>query len=355
MEGVGTFITEGECCWSAALCGMSTAEEADFMAQLLGSCAVPSELNDMSHPFGNPYSSFPSMDEDYNLHNFLPQGGGGISSVDSFGFPTPTFKSYGITDADQFYATNNASVSTDFCMVDDDQTNNPFPDSLMEEHTVCIINQENGTSNLGESGGIKEEGVTVLDQKLQQPKRKFEIPRRPDPITKEPKRRCRVPRNKKNADSKKKAIKDTDDEEANAGLNGQSSSSCSSEDDSNASLELNGIETSYSKGSASLNSSGKSRASRGSATDPQSLYARKRRERINERLRILQCLVPNGTKVDISTMLEEAAQYVKFLQLQIKLLSSDDMWMYAPIAYNGMDIGLDLKGRPFTDLISKAN
>ncbi|XP_023739041.1 transcription factor bHLH84 [Lactuca sativa] len=87
----------------------------------------------------------------------------------------------------------------------------------------------------------------------------------------------------------------------------------------------------------------KTRASRGTATDPQSVYARKRRERINERLRILQNLVPNGTKVDISTMLEEAVEYVKFLQLQIKLLSSDDMWMYAPIAYNGMDIGLDLK------------
>jgi hypothetical protein len=81
-------------------------------------------------------------------------------------------------------------------------------------------------------------------------------------------------------------------------------------------------------------------------------------------------------KVDISTMLEEAAQYVKFLQLQIKvgyqhlharrlniwkekcvilylklwhntnfvsnnyvqLLSSDDTWMYAPIAYNGINI-----------------
>ncbi|BBG95167.1 ROOT HAIR DEFECTIVE 6-LIKE 2 [Prunus dulcis] len=69
----------------------------------------------------------------------------------------------------------------------------------------------------------------------------------------------------------------------------------------------------------------------------------KRRERINERLRILQNLVPNGTKVDISTMLEEAVHYVKFLQLQIKLLSSDDMWMYAPIAYNGMDIGLSLQ------------
>ncbi|KAI3789185.1 hypothetical protein L2E82_01975 [Cichorium intybus] len=91
-----------------------------------------------------------------------------------------------------------------------------------------------------------------------------------------------------------------------------------------------------------LKSNVKTKASRGSATDPQSVYARKRRERINERLRLLQSLVPNGTKVDISTMLEEAVQYVKFLQLQIKLLSSDDLWMYAPIAHNGLDIGLDL-------------
>ncbi|XP_058757376.1 transcription factor bHLH139-like [Vicia villosa] len=86
----------------------------------------------------------------------------------------------------------------------------------------------------------------------------------------------------------------------------------------------------------------KSRARNGHATDSQSIYARRRRERINERLRILQTLVPNGTKVDISTMLEEAVQYVKFLQLQIKVLSSEDMWMYAPLAYNGINIGLDL-------------
>ncbi|CAD6267703.1 unnamed protein product [Miscanthus lutarioriparius] len=46
----------------------------------------------------------------------------------------------------------------------------------------------------------------------------------------------------------------------------------------------------------------------------------RRRERINERLSTLQQLIPNGTKVDMSTMLEEAVQYVKFLQLQIKLL-----------------------------------
>ncbi|OEL19726.1 hypothetical protein BAE44_0019255 [Dichanthelium oligosanthes] len=53
-----------------------------------------------------------------------------------------------------------------------------------------------------------------------------------------------------------------------------------------------------------------------------------------------------GGKVDISTMLEEAVQYVKFLQVQIKLLSSDDMWMFAPIAYNGVNVGLDLKISP---------
>ncbi|CAN8313425.1 unnamed protein product [Cochlearia groenlandica] len=87
------------------------------------------------------------------------------------------------------------------------------------------------------------------------------------------------------------------------------------------------------------NVKGKTRATKGKATDPQSLYARKRREKINERLKTLQNLVPNGTKVDISTMLEEAVHYVKFLQLQIKLLSSDDLWMYAPLAYNGLDMG----------------
>uniref|UniRef100_A0A0E0JAX4 BHLH domain-containing protein n=1 Tax=Oryza nivara TaxID=4536 RepID=A0A0E0JAX4_ORYNI len=71
-----------------------------------------------------------------------------------------------------------------------------------------------------------------------------------------------------------------------------------------------------------------------SAESSQSYYAKNRRQRINERLRILQELIPNGTKVDISTMLEEAIQYVKFLHLQIKLLSSDEMWMYAPLAFD---------------------
>lgn len=63
----------------------------------------------------------------------------------------------------------------------------------------------------------------------------------------------------------KKTMQEKDNEEENNGGNKQSCSSLSSEDDSNASQELNEeIE----------NSNAKTKASRGSATDPQSLYAR---------------------------------------------------------------------------------
>ncbi|XP_065861368.1 transcription factor LRL1 [Euphorbia lathyris] len=62
------------------------------------------------------------------------------------------------------------------------------------------------------------------------------------------------------------------------------------------------------------------------AKDPQSIAAKNRRERISERLKILQELVPNGSKVDLVTMLEKAISYVKFLQLQVKVLATDEFW-----------------------------
>jgi hypothetical protein len=132
----------------------------------------------------------------------------------------------------------------------------------------------------------------------------------------------------------------------------------------------------------------------------------KRRERINERLKILQNLVPNGTKAsetksfrtgnliknrtrgthgsdawtDVVFRLTSArclrkqfntssscssrsrlvpskfwsqscwyrvfpmliTQRMQFF-LCWQLLSSDDMWMFAPIAYNGVNVGLDIK------------
>ncbi|CAA7032672.1 unnamed protein product [Microthlaspi erraticum] len=73
--------------------------------------------------------------------------------------------------------------------------------------------------------------------------------------------------------------------------------------------------------------SGKAKAKpTNSPKDPQSQAAKNRRERISERLKILQELVPNGTKVDLVTMLEKAISYVKFLQVQVKVLATDEFW-----------------------------
>ncbi|GJN32934.1 hypothetical protein PR202_gb21479 [Eleusine coracana subsp. coracana] len=183
----------------------------------------------------------------------------------------------------------------------------PFPYADFESHNAIPYFSEDCSLH-GNQSSVREEEVA-----------------NDAPATKKRKSSATMKASKKIKKVGKKDYVDNDDG-GNSYVDMQSSSSCTSE---NGNLE----------GNANASSTKTCiRASRGAATDPQSLYARKRRERINERLRILQNLVPNGTKVDISTMLEEAAHYVKFLQLQIKLLSSDDMWMYAPIAYNGIDI-----------------
>ncbi|XP_058105457.1 transcription factor UNE12 isoform X1 [Magnolia sinica] len=63
------------------------------------------------------------------------------------------------------------------------------------------------------------------------------------------------------------------------------------------------------------------RARRGQATDPHSIAERLRRERIAERMKALQELVPSSNKTDRAAMLDEIVDYVKFLRLQVKVLS----------------------------------
>ncbi|XP_039004864.1 uncharacterized protein LOC120132103 [Hibiscus syriacus] len=63
------------------------------------------------------------------------------------------------------------------------------------------------------------------------------------------------------------------------------------------------------------------RARRGQATDPHSIAERLRREKIADRMKNLQELVPNSNKTDKASVLDEVIQYVKFLQLQVKVLS----------------------------------
>ncbi|GMJ15878.1 DEFECTIVE REGION OF POLLEN 1, LJRHL1-like 1 [Hibiscus trionum] len=76
----------------------------------------------------------------------------------------------------------------------------------------------------------------------------------------------------------------------------------------------------------------KVRARRGQATDPHSIAERLRRVRIAERMKSLQELVPNANKTDKASMLDEIIDYVKFLQLQVKVLSMSRLGGAAAVA-----------------------
>ncbi|CAN6287449.1 unnamed protein product [Urochloa humidicola] len=68
-------------------------------------------------------------------------------------------------------------------------------------------------------------------------------------------------------------------------------------------------------------------ARRSRAAEVHNLSERRRRDRINEKMRALQELIPHCNKTDKASMLDEAIEYLKSLQLQVQM-----MWMGGGIA-----------------------
>ncbi|GLT50139.1 hypothetical protein SLA2020_236470 [Shorea laevis] len=66
-------------------------------------------------------------------------------------------------------------------------------------------------------------------------------------------------------------------------------------------------------------SRGSSKRSR--AAEVHNLSEKRRRSRINEKMKALQNLIPNSNKTDKASMLDEAIEYLKQLQLQVQMLT----------------------------------
>ncbi|KAF7815682.1 transcription factor PIF4-like isoform X1 [Senna tora] len=73
---------------------------------------------------------------------------------------------------------------------------------------------------------------------------------------------------------------------------------------------------------------------RNRAAEVHNLSERRRRDRINEKMKALQQLIPHSNKTDKASMLDEAIEYLKSLQLQLQV-----MWMgagMAPVMFPGI-------------------
>ncbi|WVZ96181.1 hypothetical protein U9M48_041850 [Paspalum notatum var. saurae] len=85
------------------------------------------------------------------------------------------------------------------------------------------------------------------------------------------------------------------------------------------------------EGGATRRSSAAARSSKRSRTaEVHNLSERRRRDRINEKMRALQELIPNCNKIDKASMLEEAIEYLKTLQLQVQMMSMGSAGLCVP-------------------------
>ncbi|RCV23803.1 hypothetical protein SETIT_5G034000v2 [Setaria italica] len=90
----------------------------------------------------------------------------------------------------------------------------------------------------------------------------------------------------------------------------KSQAECSASQDDDLEDESGGARRSGSRGTK-----------RSRTAEVHNLSERRRRDRINEKMRALQELIPNCNKIDKASMLDEAIEYLKTLQLQVQMMS----------------------------------
>ncbi|KAK8489137.1 hypothetical protein V6N12_030624 [Hibiscus sabdariffa] len=101
---------------------------------------------------------------------------------------------------------------------------------------------------------------------------------------------------------------------------------------------------------------GSTSSKRSRAAEVHNLSERRRRDRINEKMRALQELIPRCNKSDKASMLDEAIEYLKSLQLQVQMMSMGcgmvpmmfpGVQQYMPTMGMGMGMGMGMDiGRP---------
>ncbi|CAI9758814.1 unnamed protein product [Fraxinus pennsylvanica] len=82
----------------------------------------------------------------------------------------------------------------------------------------------------------------------------------------------------------------------------------------------------------------RSSSKRTRAAEVHNLSEKRRRSRINEKMKALQNLIPNSNKTDKASMLDEAIEYLKQLQLQVQMLTMRNGLSLYPVSLPGMPL-----------------